>query len=274
MEFPTNDSIEELIDSLPFVDTHAHLHMRHFENDWDEVAKRSKRLSLIVNVSTSEEDIGPTLEVSQRLDNTYVAIGVHPHDSKDVSPSYIEKLAQLCRSNPKVVAIGEIGLDFFRNISPPDVQKKVFEDQLLLANELGLPVILHVRDAYKEVYDIIKSVGPIGRGGIVHAFSGDTHWAKLFVKEGFLIGVGGPITYPKNEMLRQVVKIIGMENVVTETDCPYLPPQHFRGKRNEPTYVVYVATKIAEIMEQSLETTVQIIHDNALKIFGLRESNR
>lgn len=270
MDFGTLVALESYLKKLPFVDTHAHLHMRHFENDWSEVAERSKNLKFILNVSTSESDLEPALEISRWFDNAYVALGIHPHDSKDVSSDYLKKLAQKCKSSDKVVAIGEIGLDLFRNISPPDVQKKVFVEQLMLANELELPVILHIRDAYNEVYDIIKSVGPIKKGGIVHAFSGDTIWAKRFVREGFSIGIGGPVTYPKNEMLRQVVKIIGVKNIVTETDCPYLPPQQFRGKRNEPSYVVYVTMTIAEILGKNLEDITEEIYQNTVEIFGFR----
>ncbi|WP_448378840.1 TatD family hydrolase [Fervidobacterium sp.] len=232
------------------VDTHAHLHMPHFKSDFQGVLERTSRLRFVLNVSTSLNDMQPCIDVAKNLRNTYVAIGIHPHDSKDAfktGTEYLDIMEKSATKANKVIAIGEIGLDYYRNLSPVDVQKKVFADQVALALHLKLPIILHIRDAYDDTYDILRTFSYGSLRGIVHAFSSDEIWAKRFVKLGFKIGIGGPITYPKNEMLRSVVKIIGEENIVPETDCPYLPPQPYRGKRNEPIYVSYVYDELEKI---------------------------
>lgn len=251
------------------IDTHAHLHMKHFEKDRDDVFKRVTQMKFVLNVSTSIEDLNDTIKIANILPNVFLALGIHPHDSGNVPNDYIEILENLALKNKKVLAIGEIGLDYFRNFSPIDTQKRVFAEQLMLANKLGKPVILHIRDAYEDVYEIIKLIGP-ENGGIVHAFSGDENWAKKFVKLGFKIGIGGPITYPKNDLLRNVVKIIGVENIVTETDCPYLPPQQYRGKRNEPIYVYYVFEQLNEIFGLDIDI-YDIIWKNTKEILKINE---
>ncbi|HOA17068.1 MAG TPA: TatD family hydrolase [Fervidobacterium sp.] len=251
------------------VDTHAHLHMNQFDTDRDDVLKRASTLELVINVSTSLSDIDDTIKIANLCGNTFAAIGIHPHDSKDVGNDYldiIQKKIDIQKRGKRIIAIGEIGLDYFRNMSPIDTQKKVFAEQLMLAQENDLPVILHIRDAYEDAYDILKTVGIPEKRGIVHSFSSDENWAKKFVKLGFKLGIGGPITYPKNDLLRSVVKIVGVENIVTETDCPYLPPQQYRGKRNEPIYVSYVVDTLNGIFECDIST---IVFENALQLFGL-----
>lgn len=215
------------------------------------------------------KDMPETIKIAKRLSNTYCAIGVHPHDSKDAlehKENYLDKIERLATTSNKVIAIGEIGLDYFRNLSPVEVQKRVFADQLALAQKLDLPVILHIRDAYEDTYDILSAFKTEKLRGIVHAFGSDENWAKKFVKLGFKIGIGGPITYPKNEMLRRTVKIIGIENIVTETDCPYLPPQQFRGKRNEPIYVAYVVEELNKIFGKDV---TEHVLSNVTQLFGL-----
>lgn len=251
------------------VDTHAHLHMNQFDVDRDEVLKRTNNLELVINVSTNLYDINDTIKIASLCDNTFAAIGIHPHDSKDVGRDYLDIIQEKIdtqKRNKRIVAIGEIGLDYFRNMSPIDTQKKVFAEQLMLAQENDLPVILHIRDAYEDTYDILRTVGIPDKKGIVHSFSSDENWAEKFVKLGFKLGIGGPITYPKNDSLRSVVKIVGVENIVTETDCPYLPPQQYRGKRNEPIYVSYVVDMLNDIFGYDIST---IVFDNALQVFGL-----
>ncbi|MGQ9856304.1 MAG: TatD family hydrolase [Fervidobacterium sp.] len=257
------------LDTKKLIDTHAHLHMWQFKGDLEDVLKRTEYLKFVLNVSTNMDDIYETIKTAKRLSNTYCAIGVHPHDSKDAlehERNYLDEIEKLATKSNKVIAIGEIGLDYFRNLSPIDIQKRVFADQLALAQELDLPVILHIRDAYEDTYDILKAFKTDNLRGIVHAFSSDENWAKKFVKLGFKIGIGGPITYPKNEMLRSTVKIIGMENIVTETDCPYLPPQLFRGKRNEPIYVAYVVEELNKIFGKDV---TEHVWENVTQLFGL-----
>ncbi|WP_448374791.1 TatD family hydrolase [Fervidobacterium sp.] len=251
------------------VDTHAHLHMNQFKHDFENVLSRTKNLFFVLNVSTNLNDIEPTIQIAKRLPNIYAAIGIHPHDSKEAAEQgkkYLDYIESKATHLNKVIAIGEIGLDYYRNISPVDVQKKVFAEQIALAQELGLPIILHIRDAYEDAYDIVKTFHSDNLRGIVHSFSSDENWAKKFVKLGFKIGIGGPVTYPKNEMLRNVVKIIGKENIVTETDCPYLPPQPFRGKRNEPVYVSYVYDELIKLLGTSV---LEAIWKNVQEVFKI-----
>ncbi|MGC8902798.1 MAG: TatD family hydrolase [Fervidobacterium sp.] len=257
--------IQSLIRKL--VDTHAHLHMPHFDKNREELLEVVKQMRFVLNVSTSMEDLSSTLEVTDALPNTFASVGIHPHDALNVPKNYMDVLRDLVKSNKKVISIGEIGLDYFRNLSPIDVQRKVFAEQLMLANELKRPVVLHIRDAYKDAHEIVKLIGA-EKGGIVHAFSGDERWAREFVKLGFKIGVGGPLTYPKNDSLRTVVKIIGIKNIVTETDCPYLPPQQYRGKRNEPMYVYYVFEELNRIFGYEV---YEAIWENTKEVFELSE---
>ncbi|APT73894.1 hydrolase TatD [Thermosipho melanesiensis] len=248
------------------VDTHAHLHMKHFNKDREEVIKKFKDdgILFVVNVATNLKDSVSCIELARKYNKIYATVGVHPHDSKDVPKKYLEKLNNLAQ-NFKVVAIGEIGLDYYRNISPVEVQQKVFTEQLILAKELDLPVIVHIRDAYEDAYNIIEMIGHFK--GVIHAFSGDKEYALKFVKLGFMLGIGGPVTYKKNENLRNVVRLVGEENIVTETDCPYLPPQPFRGKRNEPSYVKYVVEEINRILDNDVaETLVK----NAAELFEVK----
>ncbi|HRD19541.1 MAG TPA: TatD family hydrolase [Fervidobacterium sp.] len=255
-------------------DTHSHLHMKQFDPDRVSVLERAKKLALIVNVSTNLCDIDDTIEIANSCENIFAAIGIHPHDSGNVDKDYLNIIEQKViaqKRSKRIVAIGEIGLDYFRNISPIDIQKKVFAEQLMLAQAIDLPVVLHIREAYEDVYDILETVGVPEKRGIVHAFSSDENWAKKFVRLGFKIGIGGPITYPKNDLLRNVVKIVGIENIVTETDCPYLPPQQYRGKRNEPIYVSCVVNMLNEIFAS--DVSEQLLR-NALEVFGLIKLNR
>ncbi len=240
-------------------DTHSHLHMKHFKNDLEQIVE--KDVKFILNIATNVKDLKDTVAVSERFEKVYAAVGIHPHDSKDVTNDYLDVLKSFA-NHPKVLAIGEIGLDYYRNLSPQDIQKKVFAEQLMLAEELDLPVVVHIREAYEDAYDILTSFGP--KKGVIHSFSADKDWALKFVKLGYIIGIGGPVTYPSNETLRNAVKFIGEENILTETDCPYLPPQQFRGQRNEPYYVKYVVEKINELYGKDVS---EKLFNNAVELF-------
>lgn len=242
--------------------------MKHFDSDRKMLYNLTGKMKFILNVSTSPEDFLQTLHVGEELSNTYISLGVHPHDAGMVSKGYLDVIKNIINRERKVLSIGEIGLDYYRNLSPIDTQKKVFAEQLALANELKMPVILHIRDAYKDTYEIVKSLG-IERGGIVHAFSSDEIWAKKFSKLGLKLGIGGPLTYPKNDLIRNVVKIVGLENIVTETDCPYLPPQQYRGKRNEPMYVYFVVKELANIFNTTIDKVCNKVWENVNSIFSI-----
>ena len=200
-------------------------------------------------------------------DNIYAAVGVHPHDATEITEHSLQQLAELL-SRPKVVALGEIGLDFYRDRSPREIQRNAFRLQIQLAKQLGKPIIVHDRDAHDEVLQILQEEGASEVGGVLHCFSGDVAMAKKCLELGFYLSFPGTITYPKNEAARDVVRAIPVDRILVETDCPYLSPQKFRGKRNEPAYVRYTAEKVAEIKGLTIEDVARVTSRNCFDLFG------
>nr|WP_269746073.1 TatD family hydrolase [Syntrophaceticus schinkii] len=197
----------------------------------------------------------------------YAAVGVHPHDAVTVVPRTLEGL-RLLASNSRVVAWGEIGLDYHYNFSPRDSQLDVFRKQLEIAGELNLPVIIHDREAHREVLSVLKDF--LGLTGVViHCFSGDLQIAEECVNRGYYLGIGGTLTFPKNKDLKSVVQRVPLEHIVLETDCPYLAPQPWRGKRNEPAFLTAVLEEIAHLKGLSQDKVAQATTANAEKLFGL-----
>ncbi len=254
---------------MKFADTHAHLHFPHFNHDLEQLIKSfpSKGVEFVVNVGIDVKDSEQALALAIKYERIYCSVGIHPHEASKVESDYVEKLEKLSK-HEKVVAIGETGLDYYRNLSSHDDQKKVFREQVILARELDLPVIIHIRDAYEDAYRILCEIGLPSKGGVVHAFSADSEWALKFVEMGLFIGIGGPITYPKNVTLKSVVRAVGLENILTETDCPYLPPQQFRGKRNEPSYIRFVLEEIASILNEKIDHVARVTLENAKELFS------
>jgi len=198
----------------------------------------------------------------------YAALGTHPHDAKYVNQNGLEELKALA-SHPKVVAIGETGLDYYYLHSPKEAQKEAFRAFIGIANELSVPLILHVRDAHKDALSILKKEGPPGKGGVAHCFSGSYEAAKELLDSGFYISFTGVITFPNANSLREVVQKVPVERMLIETDAPYLTPVPHRGKRNEPSYVKYVAEKVAEVKGLSLQDVGRITTLNAKRLFNL-----
>ena len=253
---------------MKLVDTHAHLHFPRCQGDIEEVVERFKEEGgvFVLNVGVNLKDSEAALKEAKRF-SFKAAAGIHPHDSKDAPEDFIQRLQRLLE-DPDFVAVGEIGLDYYRNLSPKEVQKRVFQEQIDLAAALNKPLVVHIRDAYEDAYEILSSSELPDPPGIIHAFSADSEWALKFVKLGFLLGIGGPVTYPKNERLRQAVRAVGIENIVTETDCPYLPPQKRRGKRNEPSYIKFILEEISRILEMEIEEAAERIHKNAMEVLS------
>lgn len=250
------------------VDTHTHLHFHQFDSDRERIIAGFEEdgIDFVVNVGVDLEDSKRSLEVAKLSDRIFCSVGVHPHEAKSVPENFTERLKELAESE-KVVAIGETGLDFFRNISPPEDQRRVFIEQIELARMLNLPLIVHVREAYEEAYRILSGERLPEKRGVIHAFSSNYEWAKRFVDLGFFLGIGGPVTYPKNDSLREVVRKVGLEHIVLETDCPFLPPQPFRGKRNEPKYLRYVIETIASVLDTSCTVVEERTTENAIRLF-------
>src|SRR5271157_514082 len=250
-------------------DSHAHLEMRDFDRDRAEVIKRAEDagVDLIVTVGTTLDDCGKAVSIAGKFKNVYAAIGIHPHDVKEINDGTYDSLKKLARMD-KVVAFGEIGLDFFRNLSPREMQIRRFGEQLEVAGEIGLPVIIHDRDAHKETVDMLGR-WKRERRGVIHCFSGDQRMAAKCLDMGFLISIPGAVTFAKSEKLQEVVRYIPLTSLLVETDAPYITPHPHRGKRNEPAYVVHTARKVAEIKGLSLEELANVTYQNTKDVFGI-----
>ncbi|NPU82944.1 MAG: TatD family hydrolase [Syntrophaceae bacterium] len=251
------------------IDSHAHLEMRDFDPDREEVVRRAVEsgVSTMVTVGTNLRDCRKAVAIAAKFREVYAAIGIHPHDAGSIDDETYRKIRKLAEE-PKVVAYGEIGLDFFRNRSPREVQLRRFSEQLELAAELNLPVIIHDREAHRETLRTLrtwKGQKPV----VIHCFSGDAVMAQECVSRGYYISIAGPVTYPKNDKLAEVVRQIPLERLLVETDCPYLTPQAHRGKRNEPAHVLFTARKVAEIRGLSLEEVAEATSRNARLVFNI-----
>jgi TatD DNase family protein len=252
-----------------FIDSHAHLEMKEFDQDRAEVIRRARDagVTYIITVGTTLNYCRKALSIAEHNECVYAIIGVHPHDVKSINADTYDALRELARRG-KVVAYGEIGLDYFRNLSPKDVQLKRFAEQLELADALDLPIVIHDREAHIEIMRMLKAWKGKKRG-VVHCFSGDIEMGRECLDLGFYISIPGPITFPKSGRLRSIVKDIPLESLLIETDCPYLTPDPHRGKRNEPAFVVHTAQAIADIKGISLEEVGRVTSRNAKDIFSL-----
>jgi len=253
------------------IDSHAHLEMPEFKEDIEEVIERAKSsgVEYIFTVGTEKKDWGKTIEIANTYPSVYALLGVHPHNAKEIDNETYPLLKSFCQ-NERVRALGEIGLDFYRNLSPREIQLKRFREQIGLAKELGLPVVVHDREAHKETIEILRDEKAEECGGIIHCFSGDYEMAKECINMGFYISIPGSITFRNAEVFRGIVKKIPLEYILIETDAPFLTPEPFRGKRNEPSFVKYTAKKIAELKRVSFENVAEITSDNALKVYRLK----
>lgn len=251
------------------IDSHTHLEMEDFDEDRDAVVKRARQagVEFMITVGTSITYCKKAMALAGRYPEVYVAVGIHPHEVKDIDDDTYDELRELATME-KVVAYGEIGLDFFRNLSPRSVQLERFGEQLELAAEIGLPVIIHDRAAHRETLDMLGSQQGKLRG-VIHCFSGDRTMAKQCLDLGFAISVPGTVTFDKAEELRRVVQYVPLECLLVETDAPYLAPQPHRGKRNEPAYVAKTVAKIAELKGLSYQEIACRTADNAKALFGL-----
>ena len=252
------------------IDSHSHLEMPDFKMDLEEVIDRAKAsgVGYIFTVGTEKKDWERTLEIVNSHPSIYAILGVHPHNAKEIDHETYPALKELCQ-NEKVRAFGEIGLDFYRDHSPREVQQKRFREQIRLAKELRLPIVVHDREAHHETLDILKSEKAEECGGIIHCFSGDYEMAKACMDIDFLISVPGNITYKNAESYRELIKRIPLESLLIETDAPFLTPVPFRGKRNEPSYVRYTAQKVAEIKKIPFEKVAEVTTENALRVYKL-----
>jgi TatD DNase family protein len=254
------------------IDTHAHLEMREFGDDRDDVIRRAREAGVdyIITVGTTVESSRDAVLLAEKHDGVYAAVGIHPHEAKDVLHPAYEVLRRFAK-HPKVVAYGEVGLDYYYEHSARTVQQRKFRDMLREARELALPVIVHDRDAHDDTLRILSEEWDPALGGVMHCFSGDLSFARKIMDLGFYVSIAGPVTFPKADALRDVVKQIPIEQMLVETDAPYLAPQAHRGKRNEPAYVRHTAEEIARVKGLSFDDVARITSFNAMQLFGIGE---
>lgn len=252
------------------IDSHAHIYYRDYAGDFDEMLVRAAEagVAAMLVVGTDIESSRESVELAEKYPQLYASVGVHPHDAGRVTEKCYDVIRNLAQSSTKVVAIGEIGLDFYRDRSPRDAQEVVFRRFLQMAGELEMPVIIHDRDAHDRVMAILRE--ETVRRGVLHCFSGDAEMAARAIGMGFYISIPGTITYPSNEALRDVVRAVSIDRMLVETDCPYLTPMPYRGKRNEPAYVRMAAEKVAELKGLTLADVARITTKNVRDLFGIR----
>ena len=252
------------------IDSHAHLDDSRFDYDRDMIIKNLKDngIELVVNIGADLKTSIASVSLADKYDNIYAAVGVHPHSAKEMDNSTIEILKSFAKRD-KVVAIGEIGLDFHYDNSPRDIQRKWFKEQLKLAKEVDLPVIIHTREAAQETFDILKEAQDGSLRGVLHCYSGSVEMALEYIKLGFYISIAGPVTFNNAKVTKEVAKAVPLDKLLIETDCPYLTPMPYRGKRNEPMFTKYVAETIAEIRGITFDELAKATNRNTKELFKI-----
>ncbi len=251
------------------IDTHTHLHAAPFGDDRDAVLERAADAGVarIVEIGYDLPSSHAAIELADRYAQIYAVVGVQPNYIASAPPNWLDQVRALA-AHPKVLAIGEIGLDYYWNAAPPDQQEQFFRDQLALARELELPVVIHSRDAQADTLRVLRSAAPAQ--GIMHSFSGNWDYAAACLELGFLISFSGPVTFAKAHELHDVARRAPLDMILTETDCPYLSPHPFRGKRNEPARVRLVAEQLAALRGMPLNDLAAAVWENAQRIFCYR----
>ena len=252
---------------MQLIDTHVHLNDKKF-NDLGDVLIRAKanNVTYMINIGSDLTSSQKAVKQANKYNNLYAAVGFHPHSAKEVKKDDYKILAAWLEQK-KVLAIGEIGLDYHYDFSPREVQKEVFKRQMELAKMYNYPVVIHNRESHADVLDVLENYAGEVKG-ILHCYSGSYEMAKRIIELGYYISVAGPVTFKNAKRLPEVVKKVSLDKLLVETDCPYLAPVPFRGKRNEPAYVIEVAKKIAEIKGISLEEVAEVTTKNAQEIFS------
>lgn len=250
-----------------FFDSHAHYDDDAFDADRDELLSSlpQNNVSNIINIGADMPSSRRSVQLAEKYEFMYAAVGVHPHDAKSYTSDDEAELAKLC-AHPRVVAIGEIGLDYHYDNSPRDIQKEVFKKQLELAKKLRMPVIIHSREATEDTLSILKEFSP---RGVVHCFSGSVETAKTVLDMGMYISLGGPVTYKNAVKTVEVAEFVPIDRLLIETDCPYLAPVPYRGKRNSSLFIHATAEKLADIKGISVEELARITAENTKKLFNI-----
>ncbi|AFA47409.1 TatD family hydrolase [Acetobacterium woodii] len=255
------------------IDSHAHIDDEKFNEDREAVLANAREagVEIIINPGADEASSYRAVEMSEKYPMVYATVGIHPHDAKDYDEKKHGALLKTWAEKEKVVAIGEIGLDYHYDYSPRDVQQEVFIKQMVIAKETALPIVIHNRESMEDMVRILKSYFVPEYGGIMHSYSGSVEMAKVFLEMGFYLSISGPLTFKNARKLPEVVAMMPLDRLLVETDSPYLTPTPYRGKRNEPAYVRLVAAEIARIRGISLEEVAEASTQNAKKVFGIIE---
>ena len=263
-----------------FIDSHAHIDGEEFDADRDEVIARARAAGVgaILNVGTGDPRSGSlerAVRVAEAYENVYAAAGVHPHDARLFDDAVGEQLRKLLAGSPRAVAWGEIGLDYHYDHSPRDVQREVFRRQLRLAHEAALPVVIHSREADEDTVEILaEGWQAAGRGGVMHCFGGGLRMAERVLELGFHVSFAGNVTFKKAEPLREAARLVPLDRLLVETDCPYLAPVPHRGRRNEPAFAADTARFVAELRGVSPEELGRVTTENFARLFGVGPTER
>ena len=250
-------------------DTHVHLNSKMYKKDLKEVIERAlvagvTRMAVIGFDAASN---ARAIELAEQYDFIYAVVGIHPSDARSATEnSWIVLREQL--KHPKVVALGECGFDYYHDTSFNDIQREVFKKQLEIAKELKMPIVVHMRDSVQDTYEMLRDAGK-GLSGVLHCYSGDVEMMHKFLDLGFYIGLDGPVTFKNAHGVHEIAKAVPIDRLVIETDAPYLTPAPYRGKRNEPAYVSYIAEKIAELRGMTYEEVCKVTTENGLKMYHI-----
>lgn len=250
-----------------FIDSHAHIQLSQFNRDREAVLQQAvaTEVTAILVIGFNVETSLGAVALAEQHPHLYATVGIHPHDATELTPDVLKTLSDLA-AHPKVIALGEMGLDYYRDLSPRAVQKEAFEKQLDLAEEQQLPIVIHNREAYPDILPILEARGGNVQG-VLHCFTGDIALMHRSLAIGFHIGIGGIVTYPNAKDMQAVARAVPEDRLLIETDCPWLAPQFKRGKRNEPAYVRAVAEKIAELRGTSVESIGAATTKNFRQLF-------
>jgi TatD DNase family protein len=249
-----------------FTDTHCHLSKEDYE-DIDKVVENAKenKIERLIICGCDKNSIKEAIVIANKYENIYLEVGYHPSEANITTDEDINELITIIKNNPKVVAVGEIGLDYHWDKDNKDKQKELFKRQISIAKENNLPVVIHSRDAFQDTYDILKETNAKGD---IHCFSGNLDNAKMYIDLGFVLGIGGVLTF-KNTNLKETIKEIDLTNIILETDSPYLSPEPFRGQKNEPKNVYYVAEEISRLKEISMDEVSKVTEENIKRVFKI-----
>ena len=254
------------------IDSHAHIQGKEYAGEVDAVIARAHAAGvekiIAVGGAGDMSSNSEAVTLAARCENIYATVGMHPHDAKDVGTDELKALRELAKQ-PKVVAIGETGLDYYYNHSPHDVQRSVFMQFIQMARDMDLPIVVHERDAAAEASELLRSQGGANLRGVIHCFTGDYHAARAYLDLGFYLSFTGIITFKNAEPLRDVVRKVPLDRIFVETDSPFLTPVPHRGKRNEPAYVRFVAETIATLKQRALGEVADVTGENVRTLFGI-----